>query len=91
MNTVQDRNEFSISVVELVTLLKRHIAMILGGVATFLACTLFISPVYMAGAKMIVNSRSVQADTVTNDQITSSRKLVDTDTIIYGYGRRECK
>ena len=89
MNTVQDRNEFSISVVELVTLLKRHIAMILaagvlGGVVTFLACTLFISPVYMAGAKMIVNSRGAQADAVTNDQITSSQKLVDTYAIIIG-------
>ena len=87
MNTVQERKEYSISVMEMLTLVKRHLIMILaagliGGFLTFTVCSLFVAPVYKASAKMIVNSRVEQSGTVTNDQITSSQKLVDTYAII---------
>ena len=87
MNTVQERKGYSISVMEMLTLVKRHLVMILaagliGGFLTFTVCSLFVAPVYKASAKMIVNSRVEQSGTVTNDQITSSQKLVDTYAII---------
>ena len=87
MNAVQERKEYSISVMEMLTLVKRHLIMILaagliGGFLTFTVCSLFVAPVYKASAKMIVNSRVEQSGTVTNDQITSSQKLVDTYAII---------
>ena len=87
MNPVQEHREFSISIMELMTLLKRHLVMILvagviGGLLTFTICSLFVAPVHRASAKMIVNARMDQSGTVTNDQITSSQKLVDTYAII---------
>ena len=48
-----------------------------------LLITMFlITPKYRAGATMIVNTRQDQTATVTNDQITSAQKLVDTYSII---------
>ena len=65
MNTVQERKEYSISVMEMLTLVKRHLIMILaagliGGFLTFTVCSLFVAPVYKASAKMIVNSGIVR-------------------------------
>lgn len=48
-----------------------------------LLITMFlIAPKYRAEATMIVNTRQDQTATVTNDQITSAQKLVDTYSII---------
>lgn len=48
-----------------------------------LLITMFlITPKYRAEATMIVNTRQDQTATVTNDQITSAQKLVDTYSII---------
>lgn len=48
-----------------------------------LLITIFlITPKYRAEATMIVNTRQDQTATVTNDQITSAQKLVDTYSII---------
>lgn len=48
-----------------------------------LLITMFlITPKYRAEATMIVNTRQDQTTTVTNDQITSAQKLVDTYSII---------
>lgn len=87
MNTSQNQNTYSISLMDLFSLIKRHLVFILiagmiGGLAAFVTCKLFIQPVYKASAKMIVNVRQDQASTVTNDQITSSQKLADTYAII---------
>lgn len=87
MNTVQEHNEKSISIQELFVLLKRYLvaviaAGLIGGIATFCVCSFLVAPVYEANAKMIVNSRVEQTGSVTNDQITSSQKLVDTYAII---------
>ena len=48
-----------------------------------LLITMFlITPKYRAEATMIVNTRQDQTATVTNDQITSAQKLVDTYSVI---------
>ena len=87
MNPANDYNEKSISIQELFVLMKRYLALIivvgiLGGAVAFCVCRFMVSPVYEASAKMIVNSRQEQTGTVTNDQITSAQKLVDTYAII---------
>ena len=87
MNPTNERISTSISIQELFVLLKRYIfaivaAGIIGGIATYCVCSFFVSPVYEANAKMLVNSRQEQTGSVTNDQITSSQKLVDTYAII---------
>ena len=84
---MNEQNVKSISVQELFVLLKRYlflilIAGIIGGIITYCICTFLVAPVYQANAKMIVNSRQEQTGTVTNDQITSAQKLVDTYAII---------
>ena len=87
MNPMNEHNEKSISMQELFVLLKRCLPAVLaagliGGVITWCICSFFIAPVYEANAKMIVNARQEQNGTVTNDQITSAQKLVDTYAII---------
>lgn len=87
MNPINEHNEKSISFQELFVLLKRYLALIIaagliGGIVTYCICSFFVAPVYEANAKMIVNSRQEQTGSVTNDQITSAQKLVDTYAII---------
>ena len=87
MNAIQEQNIKSIGVQELFGLLKKYLLAILaagliGGIITFCVCNFLISPVYEASAKMIVNSRQEQTGSVTNDQITSAQKLVNTYAII---------
>ena len=87
MNMVQEHNEKSISMQELFLLLKKNIlgliaAGLVGGMLIFCICSFLVAPVYKASAKMIVNSRVEQNNNVTNDQLTSAQKLVDTYAII---------
>ena len=87
MNPIKDQNVKTISVQEMYLLLKRYLLLIvaaglLGGVATYCACSFLVAPIYEASAKMIVNARQEQTGAVTNDQITSAQKLVDTYAII---------
>ena len=87
MNATQEHYEKSISMQELFVLLKRYLVLIIvagliGGIAAYCVCSFFVDPVYEADAKMIVNSRQEQTGSVTNDQITSAQKLVDTYAII---------
>lgn len=87
MNPMNEHNEKSISFQELFVLLKRYLLLIIvagliGGIVTYCTCSFLVDPVYEASAKMIVNSRQEQTGSVTNDQITSSQKLVDTYAII---------
>ena len=72
---------------ELYVLVRKYIALILvagimGGAFTFCICNFLVAPVYEANAKMIVNSRQEQNGNLTNDQILSAQKLVDTYAII---------
>lgn len=87
MSIAQEQKEQSISMQELYILVRRYILLIIaagiiGSILTYCACSFFVAPVYEASAKMIVNSRQEQTGTVTNDQITSAQKLVDTYAII---------
>lgn len=74
---------------ELFLLVKKNILMILAAtvvsaVAGFLISAFLLSPQYEASATLIVNSREDQTaqTTITNDQITSATKLVDTYSVI---------
>ena len=87
MNQSREQREKSISFQEMYVLIKRHFILILTaglicGIVTFCICSFLVAPVYEASAKMSVNSRQEQTGSVTNDQITSSQKLVDTYAII---------
>ena len=84
---MREHYENSITIQEIIVLLKRYLLLILavtlaGGLITYCVCSWFVAPVYQADAKMIVNSRKEQTGAVTNDQITSAQKLVDTYAII---------
>lgn len=87
MNSVNEQKERSISLQEILVLVKKYLVLIIaagliGGVLTYCICSFFVAPVYEASAKMIVNARQEQTGTVTNDQILSAQKLVDTYAII---------
>ena len=87
MNPEKEHVEKSISIQELFVLLRRYLVLIIaagliGGIITYCVYSFFVAPVYEASAKMIVNSRQEQTGSVTNDQITSAQKLVDTYAII---------
>lgn len=87
MRDAQTQNEKSISIQELFVLVKRYLVLVLvvgliAGLLTYFVCNVVVAPVYEASAKMIVNSRQEQTGSVTNDQITSAQKLVDTYAII---------
>lgn len=44
--------------------------------------TMLVTPIYEAGAKMIVNTRKDESQNVTNDQINSAKNLVNTYAVI---------
>jgi capsular polysaccharide biosynthesis protein len=74
---------------ELFLLVKKNILMILAvtiasAAVGFLISAFLLSPQYEASATLIVNSREDQTaqTTITNDQITSATKLVDTYSVI---------
>ena len=83
MNMDREHRDRSISLQQLFVLLRRYVALILVsglvcGLITWCVCSYLVAPVYEASAKMIVNSRQEQTGNMTNDQITSAQKLVDT-------------
>lgn len=87
MNMDRESRDNSISMQQLFVLLRKYAALIataglVCGMLAWCVCSFFVDPVYEAGAKMIVNSRQEQTGNMTNDQITSAQKLVDTYAII---------
>lgn len=87
MNNTEQFEESSISLTEVLAILKKHAVAIvatgfLAAVIGFLFTLLFITPIYESNAKMIVNTRTDQSATVTNDQLNSAKSLVDTYAII---------
>lgn len=87
MSMTQEQKENAISLQEMLVLVKKYLLVIMaagliGGMLTYCVCSFFVAPVYEASAKMIVNARQEQTGTVTNDQILSAQKLVDTYAII---------
>ena len=87
---VYKRQEYeTIDLRELFLLVKKNILMILAvtiasAAVGFLISAFLLSPQYEASATLIVNSREDQTaqTTITNDQITSATKLVDTYSVI---------
>ena len=80
----------TIDLLEILRLLKKNLLAILAvtillAVAGYLVSTFAMTPQYEASATLIVNSREDQATTqapITNDQLTSATKLVDTYAVI---------
>lgn len=86
--TRQDQeNNYAMGLMDAVTLLKKywlHIVLVcvLCGVVGFFGSKFLIAPSYEATATMIVNAGDGGVEVVTNDQITSAEKLVDTYAVI---------
>ena len=85
MNKEERNNE--IDLLQLARMLLENvkyivIATIIMGVIGFVGSKFFITPIYEASAKMIVNTRHDQNQSVTNDQLNSAKNLVDTYAII---------
>lgn len=55
---------------------------LLFGVLGYLGNTMLVTPIYEAGAKMIVNTRKDENQNVTNDQINSAKNLVNTYAVV---------
>lgn len=77
----------SISIQEFIQLIKKNLfAIVLTGIicgaAAFAITSLFVPQQYEAGAKLIVNAKQDTTVAITNDQITSSQKLVDMYSVI---------
>lgn len=58
------------------------LATVLFGVLGYFGSKMLVTPIYEAGAKMIVNTRKDESQNVTNDQINSAKNLVDTYAVI---------
>ncbi len=58
------------------------LATVLFGALGYAASTMLVTPIYQAGAKMIVNTRKDESQNVTNDQINSAKNLVGTYAVI---------
>lgn len=85
------REEYeTIDLLEIFRLLKKNLLVILAvailfAVVGYLISAFVLTPKYEASATLIVNSREDQANTqvpITNDQLTSATKLVDTYAVI---------
>jgi len=82
-----EEREVEIDLLQLVRVLLKNvkyilIATVILGLLGFIGSSLFLTPIYQASAKMIVNTRSESTQTVTNDQINSAKNLVNTYAII---------
>ena len=82
-----DNNELEINLLEIINAVKRKVfavlvATVVGAIVGMVLSCIIITPLYEASANMIVNTRSETATTVTNDNITSAKNLVNTYAII---------
>lgn len=87
MNEQRCADDYSISVFKALTLLKSRAAYIvltgiIFGLLGFGGTKLLTTPQYEATATMLVNTRNDVSAAITNDQITSAEKLVDTYAVI---------
>lgn len=55
---------------------------VLFGVLGYFGSKMLVTPIYEAGAKMIVNTRKDESQYVTNDQLNSAKNLVSTYAVI---------
>lgn len=86
-NNYNSSNNGRFDFMELLSEIKRKLYVIIifvlvAGLAGFLISKYLITPKYEAAVNMIVNTKQDNTNTVTNDNITSAQKLVDTYSII---------
>ena len=55
---------------------------VLLGILGYIGSAMLVTPIYEAGAKMIVNTRKDESQNITNDQINSAKNLVGTYAVI---------
>ena len=72
---------------ELLRLLWSHVLQIVAvglvaAVISFLVCTFALTPRYQASVNMIVNTRQDSTTTVSTDNITSAKNMIDTYSVI---------
>lgn len=87
MSQYNDTEEIELDLKELFFVLWKKAGYIflitlLMGIIGFFVTKELMTDIYQSSGKMIVNSRTDQSTSVTNDQITSSQKLVDTYAVI---------
>ena len=79
--------EEMIDLSELLRLLWSHVLQIVAvglvaAVISFLVCTFALTPRYQASVNMIVNTRQDSTTTVSTDNITSAKNMIDTYAVI---------
>lgn len=82
-----EMEEEVIDLSELLRLLWSHVLQIVAvglvaAVISFLVCTFALTPRYQASVNMIVNTRQDNTTTVSNDNITSAKNMIDTYAVI---------
>lgn len=82
-----EMEEEVIDLSELLRLLWSHVLQIvavglMAAVISFLVCTFALTPRYQASVNMIVNTRQDNTTTVSNDNITSAKNMIDTYAVI---------
>ena len=87
MSQYIDDNENELDLMELIHVVMKNLVMIIlvgiiAGVGGYTITEVCIDEVYSSSAKMIVNTRYDLNTTVTNDQISTAKSLVDTYSII---------
>lgn len=81
------KEEREIDLLQLVRMLWRDVkyiivATLVMGLLGLIISGLFMTPIYEANTKMIVNTRSSDSDSLTNDQLNSAKNLVNTYAVI---------
>ena len=82
-----EMEEEVIDLSELLRLLWSHVLQIVAvglvaAVISFLVCTFALTPRYQASVNMIVNTRQDSTTTVSTDNITSAKNMIDTYAVI---------
>ena len=79
-----EMEEEVIDLSELLRLLWSHVLQIVAVglvVVSFLVCTFALTPRYQASVNMIVNTRQDSTTTVSTDNITSAKNMIDTTPV----------
>lgn len=84
---MSQENNGNIEIIEVLVSLKRYIAQILLcglvlGICGFAYTKMFITPMYQASGKMIVNTREIQSENVTSDQVSSAQEMLEAYAVV---------
>ena len=91
MNNRKTRNEYEISVIELLQALLRRwwlilAAVIVGAVLMFVYTRFFVTPLYQSSVSFYVNNGQRSEDKISTSDISASQSLVDTYIVILKHG-----